>query len=378
MIRLALNMLFADRMKVGLLVGALALSSLLMIHQAGVLSGIMRWTYAVTLNVRAPIWVSDPKVKEVGSPRPLRATDVYRVRSVAGVAAAHPLHSSPQWARATNGEFVPVQLIGVPEEAPELVPFRVTVGRTDGLHGADAVAADQGAIAQLAGEGNRLELGDAFALSDRSARVVAFTRGAPSFGGAAFVYAPYSRIAEYVPGQRALTSFVLVVPAAGEDPTALAARISRETGLLARTEAQLREATFRWYWKNTGIPVSFGAAVLLGFIVGAVVAGQVFYAFVLEHLRHFAAFKAMGASSSVLVGMVCAQAGAGAFIGYGLGAGLATALGSLTGADGVPPFVLNAWIPAAAALAIFGITFGSAAHAIRRVLRVPAAEVFKS
>lgn len=371
-------MLFADRMKVGLLIGALALASLLMIHQAGVLAGIMRWTYAVTLNVRAPIWVLDPKVKEVGSPRPLRATDVYRVRSVPGVFAAHPLHSSPQWARATNGEFVPIQLIGIPDAAPELVPMRVSAGQTDGLHGADAVAVDQGGPTQLAGEGNRLGLGDAFAIADRSARVVAFTRGAPSFGGAAFVFAPYSRIAEYVPGQRALTSFVLVVPAPGIDPEILAERITRETGLLARTEASLRAATFRWYWKNTGIPISFGAAVLLGFIVGAVVAGQVFYAFILDNLKYFAAFKAMGASNRRLAGMLGAQAAVIAFSGYGIGAGLAATIGAMTGADGVPPFVLHWWIPAVAALAIGSITFGSALFALRRVLNLPPSDVFRS
>ena len=74
-----------------------------------------------------------------------------------------------------------------------------------------------------------------------------------------------------------------------------AERIRIETGLGAYTEAAFGDSTVWWFFRNTGIPTSFGMTILLGFIVGVAVAGQTFYSFVLENLKYFAAIKAMGA-----------------------------------------------------------------------------------
>ena len=52
-----------------------------------------------------------------------------------------------------------------------------------------------------------------------------------------------------------------------------------------------------YFMKYTGIPINFGIAVALGFIVGTAIAGQTFYSFTLENLRHFGALKAMGAGN---------------------------------------------------------------------------------
>ena len=45
---------------------------------------------------------------------------------------------------------------------------------------------------------------------------------------------------------------------------------------------------------NTGIPINFGISVLLGFIVGAAIAGQTFYNFTLENLRAIRRAKSDG------------------------------------------------------------------------------------
>jgi len=60
----------------------------------------------------------------------------------------------------------------------------------------------------------------------------------------------------------------------------------------------------RWFIKNTGIPIAFGATVMLGFVVGLAISSQTFYSFVLEKLRNLGALKAMGASDRVLSRMV--------------------------------------------------------------------------
>jgi putative ABC transport system permease protein len=94
MYRLALNMLFGDRAKLAMLLCGLAFSALLMAQQSSVFFGIMSWTYTPMVNIRAQVWVSDPMVEQVNDAKPLRDTDLGRVRSVDGVAWAAPLHTS--------------------------------------------------------------------------------------------------------------------------------------------------------------------------------------------------------------------------------------------------------------------------------------------
>ena len=78
--------------------------------------------------------------------------------------------------------------------------------------------------------------------------------------------------------------------------------------------------------KYTGIPINFGIAVVLGFIVGTAIAGQTFYNFTLDNLRHFGALKAMGAGNGLLLRMILLQAVLVGVIGYGLGVGAASAV----------------------------------------------------
>ena len=59
--------------------------------------------------------------------------------------------------------------------------------------------------------------------------------------------------------------------------------------------------------KNTGIGINFGTTILLGFVVGMAIAGQTFYLFTVEDLRHFGALKAMGASTARLARMILSQ-----------------------------------------------------------------------
>src|SRR6185503_9808075 len=85
--------------------------------------------------------------------------------------------------------------------------------------------------------------------------------------------------------------------------------------------------TYMYFMKYTGIPINFGIAVALGFLVGTVIAGQTFYNFTLDNLKQFGALKAMGASNFTLLRMILVQALTAGSIGYGLGVGLASLFG---------------------------------------------------
>ena len=135
--------------------------------------------------------------------------------------------------------------------------------------------------------------------------------------------------------------------------------------------------TIHLYFKNTGIPTSFGTTIILGFIVGIAVSGQTFYTFVLENLRHLGALKAMGASDWMLSRMLIVQALTVGLIGYGLGVGLAALFGFAVMEKGMPPFFVPWQLPAFTFVVILIICLFAALMGISKVRKLEAAIVFR-
>ena len=134
--------------------------------------------------------------------------------------------------------------------------------------------------------------------------------------------------------------------------------------------------TVDYFMDNTGIPVNFGIAVALGFIVGTAIAGQTFYNFTLDNLRHFGTLKAMGTSNGMLLGMILLQALVVGSIGYGLGVGAASLFGALLGHTELA-FRLPWQLLGLSAAAITCICLSSAVISIRKVMQIEPAIVFK-
>ncbi|HEX4647141.1 MAG TPA: hypothetical protein VH598_16175 [Verrucomicrobiae bacterium] len=133
MYHIALKMLLGDRAKYVMLVGGLTFAALLMTQQCAVFFGLLSWTTSHMRNMRASIWVVDPKVEQINEIKPMRDTDVNRVRSVTGVAYAVPLYTGVIQARLNDGTFKPVEMIGI--DATTLVghPPVVLSGRLEDL-----------------------------------------------------------------------------------------------------------------------------------------------------------------------------------------------------------------------------------------------------
>ncbi len=381
--RIGMNMLFGDRAKLAMLLCGMTFSALLMSQQSSIFFGIMGWTYTPLVNIRSKIWVSDSKVEQVNDAKPLRDTDVNRVRSVDGVAWAAPLHTSLTQARLFDGNFKLIQLIGIDASTLAGAPAVMVSGDLEALRLPNTVIIDEFGAERLArtdpatGKQVKLGVGDTFELNDQEARIVGVCKAKRSFTGGPFVYTTYDRAIRYSPGQRRTLSFVLAEPAAGEQPEAVARRISATTGLRAWTEDALSTNTFWWYWVNTGIPVSFGTTIILGLFVGIAVSGQTFYAFVLDNLKYLAALKAMGATTWMLCRMLVLQAVTAGLIGYGIGVGLASIMGRKMAEKGMPPFVMYPEILIGTFLLIMGISLASAAIGIIRVARLDPASVFR-
>lgn len=383
--RVALLMLTGDRAKyLGIIMG-LTFASLLITQQAAIFVGLMTRTYGFISDTGLPdIWVMDPKVQFIDDIKPMQDTQLLRVRGVEGVEWAMPLYKGLLKARLPDGSFQTCNVIGLDDATLIGGPPAMVKGELADLRRAESVIVDEtGATGKLAKPGPTpesprvpLRIGDVLELNDNRATVVGICSVARTFQSQPVVYTTYSRATTFAPRERKLLSFILVKAKAGESAAGLCDRIRRTTGLAAYTQDEFEWLTVEYFMKNTGIPINFGIAVMLGFIVGTAIAGQTFYNFTLDNLRHFGALKAMGASNLLLTRMIVIQALLVGMVGYGLGVGAAALFGNLAGKTELS-FLLPWQLLVGSAGAIFLICTGSALISITKVIRLEPAIVFK-
>jgi len=382
---IALKMLLGDRAKYfGMIVG-LTFASLLITQQSAIFIGIMARTFSFLTDVSLPqLWVVDPRVQHIEDIKPLQDTEVFRVRGVPGVQWAVGMYKGLLRARLTNGTFQSCVVIGLDDETLIGGPARMLAGtladlrRSDGII-VDAVAA-RGKLARILPDGHTepLRVGDTLELNDRRAVVVGLCEVTATFQANPVLYTTYSRALTFAPPERKLLSFVAATAIPGVPTRQVCAQIEQITGLKAYTREQFKRLTLLYILKNTGIPINFLTAVILGFIVGITVAGQTFYNFTLDNLRYFGTLKAMGASDRMLLRMILLQALVVGGVGYGLGVGSAAAWGSILSAHTQLAFRLPWQLLALSAGAILLICLTSAALSIRKVIRLEPAMVFRS
>ena len=386
MTALALKMLFGDTAKYMMLVAGLFFASFLIIQQASVFCGLMLWTTSTLKNVAAPIYVVEEQVQQVNETNPLRDTDVARVRSVSAVEWAMPLYSGIQRVRLEDGSFKTVQLIGIDAATLAGAPERMIEGRLEDLRLPNTVIIDELAITRLSLKGAPpIKVGDRFEINDIEARVVGICKAARSFTGGPYIWTTYERALQYTPPSRKMLSAVIAAPVDGVSWEDAAGEISRKTGLKAYVnrsfgpdENDLNTSTVWWYVRNTGIPISFGTTVVIGFIVGVAIACQTFYSFVLDNLRHLGALKAMGMSNLRLSLMLVIQAATVGLVGFGIGL-LFTALFAIAAVENQqPPFYMPWQIPVVAFGVIQLICMVAALMGIFRLSRYEPAMVFRT
>ncbi|MBK7877676.1 MAG: ABC transporter permease [Planctomycetes bacterium] len=382
----ALKMLIGDRAKyIGILIG-LTFASLLITQQASIFWGLMTRTYGQISDMGQPdIWVMDPKVQFIDDVKPLQSTELYRVRGVEGVEWVAPLYKGLLKARLSNGSFQTVICLGLDDSTLIGGPPEMVEGELEDLRRAEGVIVDvvaaQGKLAKPAategGKPTPLKVGDTLEINDHRAVVVGLCRVSRTFQSQPVVFTTFSRATTFAPRERKLLSFVLVGAKPGVDQAELSARIRAATGLAAWTADEFKVMTMKYFLKYTGIPVNFGIAVLLGFLIGTVIAGQTFYNFTLENIRQFGALKAMGTGNGTLLRMILLQSLLAGSIGYGIGVGLASAFGLLTRNTELA-FRMPWWVLTASAGAVLFICMLSALLSIRKVVKLEPAIVFKS
>jgi putative ABC transport system permease protein len=375
----ALKMLIGDHAKfIGIVLG-LSFAAFIITQQSAILIGIIDRTFGFITDTSQPnVWVMDKTVQYIDDIKPLKETDLYRVRSVDGVEWAVPLYKGTIQARLRDGTFQTCLLIGIDDATLIGGPPILLEGKLEDLRMPQSIIVNKvGAETKLAAGSVPLRVGATMELNDNRAVVAGICDVTRTFQSQPVLYTTYSQATLFVPSQRKMLSFILVHTKPGVDPAKLAQRIKSVTGMAAYTSKDLKWLTLSYYIKYTGIFVNFGIAILLGFIIGTAIAGQTLYNFTIDNLHYFGIFKAMGAENSTLMKMVLLQALFVSGIGWGIGMGATALFGYLSSGTELS-FSLPLFLYILSGLSILLISLFSSLICMRKVMYIDPAIVFKS
>jgi putative ABC transport system permease protein len=337
MYRIGLQMLVHDKSKFIGIVLSLSFSALIITQQAGIFFGLMMRTYStITDTPQAEIWVMDSNVKMIDDIKPLRDTDLFRVRSVEGVEWAVPFFKGLIRLRLPDGHFQTCIMLGIDNATLIGAPYNMIQGDVRDLRRPDAIIVDDYELQDklsFARQGVIKPLGmyDQVELNDKRAVVVGLCHLARTFVTQPVIYTTYNRAVSFAPYERKLLSFVLAKPKPSVPVADVCKKITQETGLLALSSKEFKDKTIWYYMLNTGIPINFGLAILLGILIGAAIAGQIFFNFTTDNLPYLAMLSVMGASKKLLAQITLLQVSWVALLSWNIGCGLASLIGYLAG-----------------------------------------------
>ncbi len=374
----AWQMLTGDRAKYLGLIFAIAFSTFLMSHQVSIFCGLMNRTRSQIEDVRdAGIWVMDAKTQYLDEVKALTDQDLYRVRGVAGVEWAVPLFKGTSRAKAADGKFRGVILMGLDDATLVGAPRKVVMGSWADLRGPETLAIDETGY-RFFFPHEPLVLGKTLDLNDHLVKIVAIVDSAAPFVNLPVFYTRYSQAITFVGRERNQMSFVLVKAQPGVSDEEACRRITAATGLKASRATDFGWETIWYYIQNTGIPINFGITVAIALVVGTVVAGQTFYLFTVENLKQFGALKAIGVTNWRIVGMILMQALIVGAVGYGLGIAMTAGFFEATKANlDLRGFRLLPEVMAGTGAAVLLIVILASIVSVRRVIVLEPAVVFR-
>lgn len=291
---LARRNLLRQRLRLALSVGGVGLALLLILASDGIYGAILRQVTAYPDNAGAPVIVSQRGVDTMhmsSSALPVEIVD--RLRADSHVARAEPiLYAS--------------LILGDKQQAYSyLIGFRTAGGPWNLKSGSGRPHGNQIVLDQRTAEKIGVGQGSRVGVAGQKLRVVGLASGTASVVSAvAFVdYAAFARILN----THNTVSYVLVWPARGASAASLVARLNRDyPKLTAQTKEQ-----FSGHERQVVSDMSTGlirGLVLIGLIVGLIVAGLSIYTATTARLSQYAVLKAIGMRNSRLYGLISREA----------------------------------------------------------------------
>ncbi len=315
LLQIALKLLANDRGKFFTLIVGITFAVVLMLLMTSLFAGIMQRTAANIYNIGAKVWVMDPSVNTQTDNIPMPDYILDVVRSIEGVSYAVPMYSGSGLLKLNDGRYQAANVIGI-DDATLFGRPNMLQGEIADIYNNDAyIAIHDSEFSKL----NNPVLGSTFEVNDYRGVVVGIGEALMSgLFGTPTLYTTFNRAISDLPQMRFTITYILVEPKNVADVAHIKQTVS-EAGYLALTQKEFIKKNTHYYMYQTGLGTNVLIMTVISFIVGLSIAGQTFYAFVLENIEEFGALKAIGAKKQELIEMILFQSSVVGFIGYGLG-----------------------------------------------------------
>lgn len=373
MLRIALKMLFGDKIKLVMLLVGLMMPVMLIAQQGGMFTGFMKLFSATIDRTNAPVWIMNKKVRFSDQDIPMYDSQLNHVRTIKGIEWAAPFTNVMVNIRLRGGNSEMSLITGIDSSSYIGLPSKIVEGDYHALKDSDTVFVDKTGMKKL---GNP-KVGDYLEINDKEVKVVGIVDIPQGFQAFPCLYTSYENAKKLAPFSRKNISFILAKPKAGEDINVLKKRISDEADLKMLTAEEFKWMTYDYYNTDTSLPAMFGVTILFGIIVGTIIVAQTFYTFVLENIRQFGTLKALGASNKTLVKMILTQSLVMAVISYFIAMGLTCFLSTVFVEEGMAGMTIPVPLMIFAFVIVICSSIFSSLISILKVIRLEPAMVFK-
>lgn len=373
MVGAAIRMLTDEpRRSVGSLIGVVV-SVFLMTQQMSLLTGIRgRVTGFADLN-DVDVWVASTATESIDATGSLPERCVSQAAGTLGVAWAAPVVQGRGDVTRVDGVQEQVRVFGV--EAPRYagLPGILAKGSTPAaLRGPNRLFLNE----QDRGSFGFPDPGDRIEIDGQVAIVAGFLEGMNPHSPYYYMFANIEDVRAWVDFPQDRVTFVAVGVAAGERPEVVRDRLRlRMPEVMVFTRRELHQMELRYFERRSPVGVVFGMGTVLAALIGAGIVGVTLYSSVMDRLREFGTLKAIGASRRDLLRLLGAQAALFSVTGYPLGMLAFAIVRHVSGPSVSMP--APAWLLASVATATLVVCGAASAVAIRRVLRVEPAIVFR-
>ena len=303
--KIAIKTLCAERGKLLAALVGVAFSVALVNIQTGLFLGLMRKAGLLVDHSEADIWVGHKLMHNVDFPRDIPRRWLHRVKAAPGVTRVEPYLVGFSDMTLPSGGFENVIVVGVEEQARLGRPWNLDSGEWGTVRRSHGIVVDAFDAVKL----EEPEIGDLREIGEVRVRIADRSRGILGFLVAPYVFTTFPRAATLLHRDPRYCSYFLVETEPGRDPRSVCQAIEENVPELdAYPAVEYSRISCDFWMRRTGIGLSFGAATILGLIVGLVMVGQTLHSMVLDRKAEFAALKAMGCSEWQLLSLLTTQA----------------------------------------------------------------------
>ena len=324
--KLAIRTLIYDRGKLLAALVGVIFSVVLVNVQGGLFIGLMSKASLLIDQGDADIWVGHRGMHNLDFAHQMPLRWLHRVRSVPNVEDTSAMRITFSEISLPEGKFESVVVVGIDLDSEIEQPYEIIEGPSDALRQPNSIVVDQCDKDKLMDP----KIGELREIGGQRVRITGKCHGVLSFLVAPYIFTDHRTSALMTGVDPNTTSYFLVKikPGAdiGEVCNTLRERLP-EAEVMTREEYAYESVNF--WMTRTGIGLSFGAATVMGLLVGLLMVAQSLYAMILDRLHEFATLKAIGSTDRELLFVLTIQATIVAFVGIAAGVIISLAISSL-------------------------------------------------